>query len=98
VHVRTVVDVEPEFDPAQYELAVALGVYEGSLNELGIPVAEAMSPDADPDNPDGKYRYVADMPVRDWSVYAREMEQKKPEWTGENHLDARKFGVTRVDR
>lgn len=95
---RTVVEREPEFDVTEYELAVALSVYEDSLNELGIPLVEAMSPDADPDNPDGKYRYVAGMPTRDWSVYALEQEQSKPEWSGDNYLRARKFGVTRVER
>lgn len=89
---------EPEFDAGQYELSIALEVYEGTVNELGIPYAEAMSPDADPDNRDGKYMYVADMPARDWSVYALEVEQKKPEWSGENYLRSRKFGVTRVER
>ena len=96
--VRTVVEREPEFDAAQYELAVSLAVYEDSLNELGIPLAEAMSPLADPDNRDGKWRYSVPPPSRDWSMFALEMEQNKPEWSGDNYLRARKFGVTRVER
>lgn len=98
VLVRTVVETEPEFDEQQYELAVALDLYEGTLNELGIPLDEAMSPDADPDNPNGSYRYVAAQPSRDWSIYAVEMEQRKPDWSGENYLRSRRFGVVRVER
>lgn len=95
---RTIVEHEPEFVPDQYELAVALDVYESSINELGIPLVEAMSPDADPNNPNGKWRYEVPPPSRDWSLYALEVEQKKPEWSGENYLRSRRFGVTRVDR
>lgn len=96
--VRTVVEREPEFDREQYQYVTALAEYEASLNEYGIPVEEAMSPDADPGNPKGKYRYVPTGPARDWSVDAVEQAQKDPQYSGDNYSRARRWGVERVDR
>lgn len=100
--VATVVEVEPEFDAEQHAIMVALAAYEESLNELGVPRDEAMSPDADPDNPDGKYRYEATGPVRDFAVDAVERaekikaaEYKKLDMEIPGSL---RFGVKRVDR
>lgn len=94
----TLVERDPEYDEEQYNLAVALHVYESGLGAHGQPLAETMSPDADPDNPDGKYRYEVLPPMRDWFDYAIEMEQKKPEWSGDNYLSSRKFTAVRRDR
>lgn len=100
--VATVVDVEPEFDAEQNAIMVALTEYEESLNELGIPREEAMSADADPDNPNGKYRYQATGPVRDFALDAVEQAEKAKaaEYKG---LDMEmpgslRWGVVRVDR
>jgi hypothetical protein len=76
---------------------VALQQYEGTLNSLGMPLAETMSPLADPDNPNRTHGYVAELPARDWAEYALEVEQRKPEWSGDNYLRSRHFIVRRVD-
>jgi hypothetical protein len=76
---------------------VALDEYEAGLDENGIPFAESMNPLADPDNPAGTYRYVAKV-ARNFASEAVEREQKKPEWSGENYLRARKFMAMRVER
>ena len=94
---RTVVQRETEWDDEQRELMQALDVYESSVNEFGIPLDEAMSSDADPDNPKGTHFYDVKV-LRDFSVYAVEMEQKKPEWSGENYLRSRRFTPVRVER
>jgi hypothetical protein len=100
--VRTVVEVEPEFDAEQFTIMTALAAYEESLNELGIPRDEAMSVDADPDNPDGLYRYVATGPVRDFAVDAVE-QAEKAKAAEYRKLDMEmpgslRFGVARVER
>ena len=56
-----------------------------------------MSPDADPDNPDGKYWYHVRV-MRDWHDDAVEAAQKLPEWSGENYSSARKFIAERIER
>lgn len=94
--VRTVVSREEEFDPEQLELLAASVEFEDSLNELGIPLDEALSPLADPANPKGTHRYEVPTPSRDWSLDALEQAQKAYE--GENYSRARKFSVVRVDR
>ena len=96
--VRTVALREPEWTPEQYELAVALTEYEAGLGRHGLPLAETMSADADPDNPNGKYSYRVMPPSRDWYDYAVEVEQKKPDWSGDNYLAARKFVAVKVER
>lgn len=100
--VSTVVEVEAEFDAEQNAIMVALTAYEESLNELGIPRDEAMSSDADPDNPDGKYRFEATGPVRDFAVDAVE-QAEKAKLAEYKKLDmdmpqSLRFGVRRVDR
>lgn len=86
---------EPEFDKEQYELMVALHEHEGSLNSLGIPMDEAMSPLADPDNPNAAYGYVA-KPYRDHAEQAAYEAQKLEKWSGDNYTPARKWRVERV--
>lgn len=76
---------------------VALHEHEATLNHMGIPLDEAMSPEADPDNPDSKYRYVA-KPIRDWSEQAVHEEQQQEKWSGDNFTPARKWRVERVER
>jgi len=93
-----VIEREPEWTQEQYEYAVALTEYESTLGHHGLPLAETMSADADPDNPDGTYFYRVLPPSRDWYDYAVEMEQKKPEWSGDNYLSARKFIAVKVER
>ncbi len=95
--VRSVTTREPEFDKEQYELVVALFEHEASLNELGIPVDEATSIEADPMNPAGGFRFEA-KPIRDWSVQAKIDAEKDPRWSGENYSEARRWLVTKVMR
>lgn len=96
--VRVVVEREPAFDEEQYQMLAALAEHEGSLNELGIPYDEAMSPLADPNNPQGTHRYKAVGPARDWSLDALEQAQKDPQYAGENYSRARRWDIERVDR
>lgn len=56
-----------------------------------------MSPDADPDNPAGKYMYLPRV-LRDWYDDAVESEEKLEKWSGENYSRARKFSAVRVER
>lgn len=76
---------------------VALEEYEQGLGSHGLPLEETMSPDADPDNPNGKYLYVPRV-LRDWYEDAVEAAEKLPQWSGENFSRARKFTATRVER
>lgn len=91
----TVLETEPEWDPEQIELITALEAYESTLDEHGFPLAESTSVDSDPDNPDRIREYRA-KPKRVWSTYALELEQKKPEWSGENYLRSRVWEVEEV--
>jgi len=88
---------EPEFDKEQYEYFAALHEHEASIGDHGQPLEEAMSPLADPFNPDGTHTYVA-RPIRDWADAAIEEEQAKPQWSGENFSRARKWRVFKVSR
>lgn len=89
--------VEPEFDKEQYELLVALHDHEASLNSFGIPIDEAMSPLADPDNPNGEFVFVPKA-RRDWAEDAVHQEQQAEKWSGENFTPARKWFVEKVKR
>jgi hypothetical protein len=92
----TVVTREPEYDQEQYDLLSALTEYEASLGHHGLPLEETMSPDADPDNPNGKYVYVP-RAQRDWYDDAIEQAENDPKWKN-NPSRARKFTAVRVDR
>lgn len=87
---------EPEFDKEQYELLAALHEHEASLNDMGIPLEEAMSPLADPDNPEATHRYVA-KPIRDWSEQAVYDAQQDEKWKGDNFTPARKWQAMKID-
>lgn len=94
--VRTVVTREPEYDDVQRDWLNALAEYEEGLDENGFPVEESTSPLADPDNPKRTHFYEVEV-RRNWATFAVEQEQKKPEWSGENYLRARKFVPVRRD-
>ena len=74
---------EPEFDRSQYELLAALMDYEADLGPHGQLISEAVSPDADPGNPDRKFRYVSGVPGKpglplvDWAAQARDQAMNK---------------------
>jgi len=87
----------PEFTKRDYELLAALYEHERSIGDHGQPLDEAMSPLADPLNPDGTHTYVA-RPIRDWADQALEDAQKDPKWSGENFSRARKWRVFKVPR
>lgn len=69
---------EPEFDRSQYELLAALMDYEADLGPHGQLISESISADADPGNPDRKFRFVAGLegnpglPLVDWAAQARD--------------------------
>lgn len=87
---------EPEFDKEQYELFAALHEHEAALNDLGIPLEEAMSPLADPDNPNATHVYRA-KPVRDWAEQAVYDAQQDAKWKGDNFTPARKWVAEKID-
>lgn len=69
---------EPEFDQEQYELLAALADYEADIGNHGQLLSEAISPDADPGNPNRKYRFIAGLagspglPLVDYAAQARD--------------------------
>lgn len=69
---------EPEFDASQYELLAALADYETDIGPHGQLISEAVSPDADPGNPDRKFRFIAGiegkpgLPLVDYAAQARD--------------------------
>lgn len=78
-------------------MLAALEEYEAGLGHHGLPLEETTSIDADPDNPEGKYFYHP-RPVRDWYDDAIEVEQSKPEWSGDNYKRSRIWVAQRVER
>lgn len=72
----------------------ALLEHEASLDENGLPLDEVFSKDADPDNPNGKYRYDVKV-LRNWATDA--VEQREKDFEG-NPSRARRFYPVRVDR
>lgn len=76
--------------------ALALEQYEALLNSSGIPIDEATSKDADPDNRKGAYKYVAES-VIDHSARAVSEHLKSFGEKDENR-DARIVRVRRVER
>lgn len=74
----------------------ALADYEASLNEWGIPIDEATAINADPDNPTGTHRYLAES-VIDWSALAVE-QHLKSKGDKDEYRAARKISVQRVDK
>lgn len=83
---------EAEFDGEQHALMAALEEYESGLNQWGIPMDEATSPLADPDNPDAQWHYEA-RALRDFSTQAVEEREKDFK---DNPSRARLFAPYRV--
>ncbi len=67
---NVVADIESEWDDEQRELFVALDRFERDLGSHGHPMSEATSSDADPANRNGKYVYVAGLPLVDYAQQA----------------------------
>lgn len=55
----TVTETEPEWDDEQRELVTAWEQVDRETGQFGEDLLEATSPDADPANREGKYRYTA---------------------------------------
>ena len=58
------ITTEPEFDDWQRALLIASLEIQDDTGRYGESLPEAFSPDADPNNPDGAYRFTADGPFR----------------------------------
>ncbi|MET0888383.1 MAG: hypothetical protein ABWX92_18255 [Mycetocola sp.] len=90
---------EGEFDDEQTQWLIAYGRVERDLGRHGFSMAEATSPDADPNNYDGGYRFIADAPITDWAEKARldRIDKYRTE-AGENaNLNGLVFPVRKVD-
>lgn len=61
--IRSVTTTEAEFDDEQRALAIAHHLLAQDVGEYGESLSEAFSPDADPLNEDGKYRYKAGLRI-----------------------------------
>lgn len=67
---------EPEFDPEQREWFRALEELEADTGQYGEWISEATSIDADPNNRDRKFHYVAGaadapgLPIINWAEHA----------------------------
>jgi hypothetical protein len=74
---------DPEFDTSQYELLAALMDYEADIGPHGQLLSESVSPDADPGNPDRKFRFIAGiegspgLPLVDYAAQARDQAMNK---------------------
>jgi hypothetical protein len=74
---------DPEFDRSQYELLAALMDYEADLGPHGQLISESVSPDADPGNPERKFRFVSGiegkpgLPLVDYAAQARDQAMNK---------------------
>lgn len=79
---RIVVTREPEWDEEQVALLLAAAELEADVGPHGHPMAEAMSPLADPGRPEG-YRYQAryrvDHAARELSTAQRNFEKAYPD-------------------
>jgi hypothetical protein len=96
------IDVEREspWNDEQRNLMAALADYEATINEYGVPVVDATSPAADPDNRDGTHYYRAES-IIDWSVAAVEAatKAKRAEYAGDDpYAGSRRWRVSRIDR
>jgi hypothetical protein len=67
---------EPEFDPEQREWFRALSELESDTGQYGEWISEATSDDADPNNRERKFHYVAgaadapNLPIINWAEHA----------------------------
>lgn len=67
--IRSVTRREPEFDEIQTAMLFGYMDIEADTGRFGERISEAMSPEADPNNRDGSYMYVADpLPVINWAA------------------------------
>lgn len=72
VLVGTVSFPEPEFDDEQRSLLLAYEIHRSQLGPHGFLMPETTSPDADPNNPEGTVRFVADaVPTVDYAEKAK---------------------------
>lgn len=62
---------EPEWDEYESQLMLAYLTWTQQLDPNGIPIDEATSADADPNNYGGGYRYIAIGPNTNWAEKAR---------------------------
>lgn len=71
--VGAVESAESEWTTEDVDWLIASRDFEASIGGHGIPLAEAMSDDANPANGDGLYYYAADVnkPRVDWAERAR---------------------------
>lgn len=61
---RSVTTRGVEWDEVERGWLLALDLYEAGLcKRCGVPLAESLDADHDPDNPDAPYHYVADQPA-----------------------------------
>jgi hypothetical protein len=69
--VGSVTTREPEFDREQVDLLLAHRAIEADRGPHGFPMADATSKDADPANPNAKFRFAAsDLPTVDYVAKA----------------------------
>lgn len=74
---------EPEFDQQQREWLQALHELEADTGQYGEWISEAASNDADPNNRDRKFHYVAgaadapNLPIINWAEYAVTRAQER---------------------
>jgi len=54
---------EAEYGPTDVDWLLALDELERETGPHGFSYDEAMSPEADPSNPDGSFRFIAGIPV-----------------------------------
>lgn len=62
---------EPEWSQADLRMVLEQDRWERSLNRNGIPLDEATSSEANPNNYGGSHHYVVGDPMVDWSERAR---------------------------
>ena len=74
-------------------MLLALMEHDASLDQYGIPVDEATSPDADPMNPNAKYHFEARV-LRNFAAAA--VEERKKDFK-DDPSEARIFYPVRVD-
>lgn len=90
---------EPEFDDEQRDWLVAYDRYASEVGPHGFLMSEATSPDADPANPDAKFRFVTrDKPTVDRAAKSRldTIDAYKKKWP-EANLNGLMFRTEKVE-
>lgn len=72
-----VVTREPEWSPQDVRLVLAQYEWERSLGSHGIPLDEAMSNEANPNNYKGGFYFETPPPLVDWAEKSRRSAEKK---------------------